>query len=294
MDTTRNTPAFSQGLVEFRKSIAELHACIEHIVAIRWPSGFSCEKCGGSAYHLIPDSHRLRCQKCFHRVSLTANSLIDKTHIPLQEWLCASHLLVSRVPGLTAKELESEIGVPCRSTANRMLERMRLVFRREQLNALNGAVEIGYFLSNFSQYEAGSNVVPKAPLLVVGIVGGNGDSSSDGVEFRVEAFSPSDHASIRSFCELHGRADASAKIVRYVDSFPPTSELNHEIVGSGERVRALLLALGVSLRGERPGHPNSHAVDLNEFAFRVNANHRPEVMFPRLVRALTTPLENTL
>ncbi len=58
-------------------------ACREYLFRLRWPDGFSCPNCGNAAEPKINRKILLRCAACSHQASVTAGTIFQDTHTPL-------------------------------------------------------------------------------------------------------------------------------------------------------------------------------------------------------------------
>lgn len=70
-------------------------ACESALFQAKWPSGFRCPRCDGSAYYRIASrSKRLyECPVCHHQTSLTAGTIMEGTRTPLVKWFSALYLM---------------------------------------------------------------------------------------------------------------------------------------------------------------------------------------------------------
>src|SRR5579883_3375160 len=92
----------------------------EHLEALRWPNGPICPHCGvvGNAAHLEGKSTRpgvWKCRECRKPFSVTVGTVFERSHIPLNKWLLAVHLLSSSKKGMSAHQLHRMMGVTYKS-----------------------------------------------------------------------------------------------------------------------------------------------------------------------------------
>jgi transposase-like protein len=93
----------------------------EWMVARRWPEGPICPHCGAidRAYKLAakPDSKRpvrrgvWKCRDCSKQFTVTIGTVFAETHIPLNKWLHAMHLMCSSKKGISAHQLHRTLEV---------------------------------------------------------------------------------------------------------------------------------------------------------------------------------------
>src|SRR5581483_11045318 len=127
----------------------------EFLEAKRWPDGVVCPQCGviGEAYKLTAKTedknHKThvrkgvwKCGGCREQFSVTVGTVMEDSHIPLNKWLLAFHLLCASKKGMSAHQLHRMLKVTYRS-AWFMAHRIRYTMSQEPLSSkLSGVVEI--------------------------------------------------------------------------------------------------------------------------------------------------------
>ena len=127
---------------EFTKRFNSEEACREHLFALRWPDGFICPKCGNDAYYKIEKRHLYQCKACKHQTTVTAGTIMDKTHIKLEKWFWAIYLVSTDKRGHSAKALERELNIGYKS-AWYLLQRIRTAMMQQEYNQiLSGIAEV--------------------------------------------------------------------------------------------------------------------------------------------------------
>lgn len=117
-------------------------ACLEYLKQRFFPDGTECPKCGkASKFHRITGRSAYSCQFCGHHVYPTAGTIFHKTTVSLQLWFFAIYLMSSTRCGISAKQLEREIGVTYK-TAHRMFKQIRTLLSDESDGPLSGNVEV--------------------------------------------------------------------------------------------------------------------------------------------------------
>src|SRR5574337_1078199 len=99
-------------LPEFIRSFGTEDACAEAVRRARWPDGFYCPRCSGSAHCVVVSGGRrlFQCHACHRQTSLTAGTLFGSTKLPLTTWFLAMFLISRAKTGLSALELKRHIG----------------------------------------------------------------------------------------------------------------------------------------------------------------------------------------
>ena len=124
----------------FMKRFSTEAKCQEYLAGLRWKSGYVCPKCGyRHAYRLA--NGRYQCAKCRHQVSVTAGTVLHKTHMPLTQWFLAFYFVCQDKRGISAVQLERMLGTTYK-TAWYMLRRIRAAMgQRDKIYQLNGNIE---------------------------------------------------------------------------------------------------------------------------------------------------------
>ena len=121
--------------------------CRDLFERLRWPDGTECPRCGHKEhiYKLRGKSTRpgvYKCGSCRRPFTVTVNSVFEGTRIPLSSWLYAIYLMCSSKKGVSAKQLERELGITYKS-AWFMCHRVRLAMTQPPLiGKLGGTVEV--------------------------------------------------------------------------------------------------------------------------------------------------------
>ena len=146
---TRTACSDSQfSLMEFMRDFPDDAACLEHLWRSRYsPDGThaDCPKCEREAvafkrYATAQGRQSWTCTACGHHVHPTAGTIFAKSSTSLHLWYYAMYLVASTRVGISAKQLERELGVSYR-TAWRMLNRIRNELMKQDDAPLSGDVE---------------------------------------------------------------------------------------------------------------------------------------------------------
>ena len=87
-------------------------ACRDLLAGLRWPCGVACLRCGDMAASKIPGRpHWWRCPSCEYQFSVTTDTIMHDTHLPLRKWFTAIYLLCEAKKGMSAKQLQRTLGV---------------------------------------------------------------------------------------------------------------------------------------------------------------------------------------
>jgi hypothetical protein len=132
---------FPTSLPEFQKAFPTDEACAKYLEALRWPDGFVCPKCGvqGEPYRFdTRSSVVLRCRACKANASLTADTVMHKTHTPLSTWFWGAYLVTTQTPGMSALQFQRQLGLSRYETAFQILHKLRASLVRPDRDTIGG------------------------------------------------------------------------------------------------------------------------------------------------------------
>jgi transposase-like protein/ribosomal protein S27E len=159
---------------DFEKQFPTNDACLEFLKHRRWPNGIFCPKCQKITTHYRIASRKVYCcEFCGHTVSPTAGTIFHKSDTPLRSWFHAIFLMSSTKTGISAKQLERELGVRYK-TAWRIFKEVRKLMS-ENVNPLTGQVEVDEtYIGGKSKGKRGRGALGKS--VVLGMVERNGNA----------------------------------------------------------------------------------------------------------------------
>jgi transposase len=128
--------------LQFIDRFPDNDACLEYLKERFFPDGTECAKCDkASKFHRIKGRSAYSCQFCGNHVYPTAGTIFHKSSVSLQLWFYAIYLMSSTRCGISAKQLEREIGVTYK-TAHRMFKQIRSLLADDDEGPLGGDVEV--------------------------------------------------------------------------------------------------------------------------------------------------------
>lgn len=122
----------------------------EHLESLRWPHGPLCPHCGNADPQRIKaltgKAHRkgvYQCNECREQFTVTVGTVFERSKIPLNKWLLATHFMCASKKGMSAHQLHRMLGVTYK-TAWFMCHRIREAMRpdRQSSGPLGGAGKI--------------------------------------------------------------------------------------------------------------------------------------------------------
>ena len=122
----------------------------EILERIRWPEGPVCPHCNGtSVTRLNSDPEKstrdgvIQCNECRKQFTVTVRTVMHRSHITLRQWVQAFHSMCSHKKGVSALQLQRNLGLHSYRPAWHLAHRIRLAMREEPLaSALKGTVEV--------------------------------------------------------------------------------------------------------------------------------------------------------
>jgi len=110
---------------DFDRQFPNDDACLEWLKNNRWPDGIFCEKCKRiTKHHRVSKRSAYACDFCGNHVYPMAGTILEHSATPLRLWFHAMFLMASTRCGISAKQLERELGVTYK-TAWRIFRQIR-------------------------------------------------------------------------------------------------------------------------------------------------------------------------
>jgi transposase-like protein len=131
--------------MEFQERFATDAACVDYLAASRWPEGFVCPACAGRTAWVLERRHLWECAICRQQTSVTAGTVMHGTRTPLRLWFWAAHLVATHHPGISAKQLQRQLGLSRYETAWLLLHKLRRAMVAPERAPLKREVEIDEF-----------------------------------------------------------------------------------------------------------------------------------------------------
>ena len=129
-------------LREYMNKFSDEEACVSFLKEKKWPNGYVCPKCGATEAYYLKTTKRYQCKHCKHQTSITANTIMHRSHLPLTVWFMAFYFVACDKRGISAVSLAAKVDV-CYETAWYMLFRIRKAMdQREHQYILAGVLEM--------------------------------------------------------------------------------------------------------------------------------------------------------
>jgi transposase-like protein len=305
---------YPKNMREFRERFSTQDACREYLVRCRWPDGFVCPKCLSKKAWLNKKRYSFECQECGRQTSPTANTIMHRSHLPLQEWFWAAYLVATHTPGISALQLQRQLGIGGYKNAWHLLHRLRRAMVNDNRTRLSGLIEVDEsFIGGPAKGKKGRGVAASShKSLVVGAVevltyeNADGKRQERAGRLRLALITAATEESLGEFLTQNiesgsrvrtdgwkGYSDAAvADFIHHV-RVVGSSQLAHKKFPHIHRVFSNLKTwINGTHHGVEPKHLPSY---LDEFVFRFNRRNTPMAAFQTLlgisVQKKPTPLE---
>jgi transposase-like protein len=128
-------------LVDVITLFATDEKCRELLVRLRWPNGVECPRCKMTAVELETAKQLFYCKDCDYQFTVTAGTVFNDSHLPLQKWFLATLLLCESRKGHSANQMKRELGVSYK-TAWYLCHRIRAAMKELDQPLLDGTIEM--------------------------------------------------------------------------------------------------------------------------------------------------------
>jgi hypothetical protein len=187
---------FPKTATEFEARFATEEDCRAYWIEARWGGKPTCARCGSTRVWAIREGTTFECAECDHQTSLTAGTLLEKTHKPLKMWFRAVFEISTRRTGISAKDLQRIMGFGSYKTAWTWLHKLRAALVRPEREPLGPFVQMDEAL-------VGGKGGPHKELVLVA-------AEADG-RVRLAHAETNDKATLKRFAD--GQVAADARVV---------------------------------------------------------------------------------
>src|SRR6266566_9155495 len=162
--------ARARSLSEFQEAFPDEARCAAFLFKHRWPGGFVCPACGKPRAVALKSRPRLfECLDCGRQTSITAGTAMHRSKLPLTTWFWAAHLMATHSNGMSARQLEDQLGVTYQ-TAWLLTQKLRRSMADPNRNPLEGVVEVDQAEIPFRAGDAFFEPGNAGKILVIGAV----------------------------------------------------------------------------------------------------------------------------
>lgn len=272
----------------FRSRFATEADCREYLFQTRFPEGFVCPKCGCTEYYLIRSRHTCQCKHCRRQTSVTAGTVMHRTHLPLTVWFWAIYLCATDKRGISAAALSEQLSI-CYESAWYLLKRIRSAMSdRDKNYQLSGLIEMDEAYLGGPR-PGGKRGRGTEQLKMVAAM--SKTNSGKPLFLHLQLIPDVTTRTLQSFVDTHLKAGSTVES----DGYKSYSGLKNVDCVSGKFEAGDLKWLHTAISnfkafilGTYHGRCLDYQPYLNEFCFRFNRRGVRTELFPRLTRAVAT------
>jgi len=167
----------------------------EYLERIVWPDGTVCPHCNcmDRIYPIKPNEEKkirpglYQCNNCNNQFTVTTKTVMHGSHLTLKQWIVAFHLMCSSKKGISASQLQRNLGLGSYTTAWYLSHRIREAMKEFPLKGmLKGTVEVDETYIGGKSKEGKRGRGSERKTAVLALIERNGKAVSEPVE-RVNA-----------------------------------------------------------------------------------------------------------
>ena len=130
-------------LIELRNNFPTELDCVEYAEIVRWEKGVRCAYCSSKNLGTRNADFRYHCKDCKKTFSVTVGTALHDTRLPLSTWFAAISVITDAKKGISAKQLERNLGVSY-PTAWKLSHTLRelMAWENPEPDSLSGIVEM--------------------------------------------------------------------------------------------------------------------------------------------------------
>ena len=128
-------------ITQFQAEFPNEEACLNRVFELVHGNGKACPCCSKKVvYKRVKGRKSFQCPKCYHQIYPCANTIFAKSTTPLMKWFYAMYLFTISKNGMSAYELQRQIGGSYK-TSWRILKQIRSLYE-ENKELITGCIEM--------------------------------------------------------------------------------------------------------------------------------------------------------
>ena len=163
---------YEMNLIKLIEEFGSDDACRKYLERLRWPNGMACLRCGSVDVTDLPKRNLFQCSDCRYQFSVTTDTIMHDTHLPLTKWIIAIYLIIEGKKSISSRQLGRMINVSGKA-AWYLCHRIREALKTPDA-LLSGVIEVDETWIGGAAVGRGRHYM-KNKSLVVGAVERGGD-----------------------------------------------------------------------------------------------------------------------
>jgi transposase-like protein len=277
---------------DFERHFSSEEDCYNHLIALRWPQGFVCPRCGSVEYYYITTQKRYECKHCHRQTSVTAGTVFHKLRQPLRKLFWAVYLTGTDKQGISATELQRKLGIKSYRTVWNLMHRIRAAMASSGAFPLTKAVEVDEtYIGGHQPGKRGRGAQEKTVVAIAVETAGEKEHTMG--RAYLETIPQVTQKELKRFLHAHVMKGVPVKTDGlHVYSFVEHEYHHQRVVLSRDgntaellpKVHIVISNLKMWLRGTYHALPQKYLQNyLNEFVFRFNRRGRLSAIFDSLL-----------
>ena len=121
-------------------------SCRDAFREYRQRQGVICRNCKGTTHYWMKSIEQFQCKECRTRTTLRSGTVMESSNLSFRDWFIAIHLMTSTKKGISAKEMQRQLGRKRYEPVWYMMHKIRVAM---------GARDERYELSGFTEMDEG-------------------------------------------------------------------------------------------------------------------------------------------
>ena len=304
---------YPKTILDFTTQFPNDEVCLKYLIQNRWPDGFVCPTCQQSGGWWLEKYQRFECKKCHRHISPLSGTLMHRSHLPIHIWFWAAYLMTTHTPGISAVQLQRQLGISKVDSAWFLLHRLRQGMVRTDREPLKGVVEADEThvggpakgRKGRGVREAATKTLVAGAVEIVSFQNKKGELEEKAGRVRMEILRSADGENIGKFLKKNvatgstvksdgwkGYSEKALKGYNHISQIQGSPEHAKELAPHIHRVFSNLKSWLIGIHhGVEPKYLQSY---LDEFVFRFNRRAYPMSAFRSLLEIVTRKAPLTL
>jgi hypothetical protein len=135
-------------LIDFFKQFPDEQSRKDYFREHRQKEGIKCRNCKGTTHYWMKTIEQFQCKACRTRTTLRSGTVMESSNLSYRDWFIAMHLMTSTKKGISAKEMQRQLGRKRHEPVWFMMHKIRVAMgTRDERYELSGFTEMdeGFF-----------------------------------------------------------------------------------------------------------------------------------------------------